>query len=242
MADFIFADDYRLDESQTRRFYEEFLKGLVHKHNNLMGVIQGFSSLILYDESISKEVRDSAEQMQEAAKTASDLNRDILTAAGCSRCDNDTLSLDNVLPYWTSKAEEICEENEVSLHLNSREGIPQMKGDSRKLGEVFEKIIRNAAEAAADTENGSVAVDIFPPGEASPGTNVDLFVRNTSIELSNDDLRKVFEPFYTSRGTEFFGIGMTTAAVLAGQMGMRLGLRHAEGTTTAWLAIPSANG
>ena len=41
MADFIFADNYRLDESPTRNFYELFLKGLVHKHNNLMGVIQG---------------------------------------------------------------------------------------------------------------------------------------------------------------------------------------------------------
>ena len=72
MADFIFADDYRLDESPTRNFYELFLKGLVHKHNNLMGVIQGFSSLILYDDDISSEVRDCAQQMQDSSKVASD--------------------------------------------------------------------------------------------------------------------------------------------------------------------------
>tara|TARA_R110002096_G_scaffold32485_3_gene94387 strand:+ start:1366 stop:2091 length:726 start_codon:yes stop_codon:yes gene_type:complete len=241
MADFIFADDYQLDESPTRRFYEEFMKGLVHKHNNLMGVIQGFSSLILYDDGISDDVRESAKQMQDASKTASDLNREILIATGCSRCDKDTLTLDVVFPHWKNKADEICKASGVSVHVNYREGLPAITGDSRKLGEIFSQLMMNAAEAAAETPNGSVAIDMFPPGEASPGSNVDMFIRNTSIEMSEDDLKRVFEPFHTTKGSEHFGIGMTTAAVLAGQMGMRLGLRYAEGTTTAWISLPTVD-
>ena len=87
MADFVHADDYCLGQSTTRKFYEFFLKGYIHKHNNLMGVIQGFSSLILYDDTINDEVRESAEQMQTSAKAATDLNREILGATGCARCD-----------------------------------------------------------------------------------------------------------------------------------------------------------
>lgn len=240
MADFIFADDYRLEEGATRSFYEEFLKGLVHKHNNLMGVIQGFSSLILFDEEISNEIRESAQQMQDAAKTASNLNRDVLISSGCSRCDSDSISLDSVFAYWKSKAEEACAAVGVTLQINCRDGLPAVLGDSGKLGEVFTQLIKNAAEGAAETTNGSVAVDAFPPGEASPDGTVDLFIRNTSVEMSDESLKQSFTPFHTTKGADHYGLGLVTAAVLAGQMNTRLGLRYAEGTTTAWLAFPTA--
>jgi signal transduction histidine kinase len=240
MADFIFADDYRLEEGATRNFYEEFLKGLVHKHNNLMGVIQGFSSLILYDEGISNEVRESAQQMQDAAKTASNLNREVLISSGCGRCDSDSISLDTVSTYWKSKAEEACAASGVSLQINFREGLPSVSGDSGKLGNVFTQLIKNAAEGSAETPNGSVAIDVFPPGEASSDGTVDLFIRNTSVEMTDKSLKQSFVPFHTTKGAEHYGLGLATAAVLAGQMNSRLGLRYADGTTTAWLALPTA--
>lgn len=240
MADFVFADDYRLDESPTRSFFEEFLKGLVHKHNNLMGVMQGFSSLILYDDSINSEVRENAEQMKASAKTASDLNQVALPAAGCNKVDMGAVDLGQVLSYWTRKASEICQEKGLNVEVNPRENLPPVKGDSSKITEIFTHLMNNAAEAAATLPNGSVAIDIFPPGEASPGNNVDLFIRNSSSELYTDALKKAFVPFHSTKGNEHFGLGLTTAAILAGHMGMRLGLRYAEGTTTAWLAMPVA--
>ncbi|MEM6278664.1 MAG: ATP-binding protein [Verrucomicrobiota bacterium] len=241
MADFFFADDYRLDQSQTRNFYDTFIKGLVHKHNNLMGVIQGFSSLILYDDGISGEVRDSAQQMQDSSKMASALNQEVLSSAGCAHYQEGTVALADVLNYWKGKASEICEASNVSLEFTPREGLPLIQGEGGKLSEVFAHLVRNASEAAAAASGGSVAIDLFPPGEASPGNNVDLFVRNTSVEMSDADVKNAFEPFHTTKGSEHFGLGLTTAAVISGQMGMRLGMRYAEGTTTVWLAMPQAS-
>jgi signal transduction histidine kinase len=240
MADFIFADDYRLDEGSTRSFYETFLKGFVHKHNNLMGVIQGFSSLILYDEGISGEVRDSAQQMQDSSKMASDLNREVLGAAGCGRCEIGSVNLSDVIGYWEGKAKEICDAAGVPLHFTARDGLVPIAGDSGKLSEIFSHLLSNAAEAAADVSGGSVAIDLFPSGEASPGDNVDLFIRNSSVEVSPDMVAKAYEPFHTTKGSEHFGLGLTGAAVLAGQMKQRLGLRFADSTMTAWLAMPPA--
>lgn len=241
MADFIFADDYRLDEGSTRSFYEVFLKGFVHKHNNLMGVIQGFSSLILYDEGISGEVRDSAQQMQDSAKMASELNREVLESAGCGRCDMGVVNLSDVQAYWEGKAKEICDAVAVPLQFTSRDGLVPLAADSGKLTGIYSCLIRNAAEAASEVSGGSVAIDLFPPGEASPGDQVDLFIRNSSVELSPEMVKKSFEPFHTTKGSDHFGLGLTTAAVLAGQMKQRLGLRYADSTMTAWLSLPPAS-
>jgi C4-dicarboxylate-specific signal transduction histidine kinase len=237
MAAFVFADDYRLGQKSTRKFYEHFMKGFVHKHNNYMGVIQGFSSLILYDDSINGEVRENAEQMQTSSKSASELNREILSTAGCARCELGVVNLSDVLTYWKSKIEEICGHSRVKVAINTKENIPALSADSTRLGELLFHLVRNAAESAADFSLGSVAIDFFAPGEASPGSNVDIFVRNTSASFDTEGLKRCFLPFETSKGSDHFGIGLTTAAVLAGDMGMRLGLRHADGTMTAWLAI-----
>ncbi len=240
MADFVFADDYRLDRSPTRRFYELFLKGYIHKHNNLMGVIQGFSSLILYDDSINDEVRENAEQMQTSSKAATELNREILGAAGCAHCEPTPVRLTDMLAYWKGKSEEICTTCGTGFALEARGSLPSVLADSTRLGELYFHLLRNAAESSASFPGGHVAVDLFPPGEASPGGTVDLFVRNRSADLDEAALARCFLPFETSKGSDHFGIGLTAAAVLAGDMGMRLGLRCADGTMTAWLAIPVA--
>lgn len=240
MADFVFADDFRLDQGPTRRFFEQFLKGFVHKHNNLMGVIQGFSSLILYDDSIGADVRENAEQMQSSAKIATELNRDVLAASGCARCDLAPIQLADSLPYWKSKSEEICAAEGTSLTLDARPNLPLVMADSTRLGELYFHLLRNAAESAAQYPGSPVAVDIFPPGEASPGQTVDLFIRNRSAECDEAALTKCFQPFETTKGSGHFGIGLTAAAVLAGDMRLRLGLRWADGIMTTWLAIPLA--
>ncbi len=205
-----------------------------------MGVIQGFSSLILYDDSINDEVRENAEQMQTSSKAATELNREVLGAAGCARCETSPMQLVDALPFWKSKTEELCSAAGTAFALEAHPGLPPVLADSTRLAEVYFHLLRNAAEGAAEHPGGHVAVDLFPPGAASPGGTVDLFVRNRSADLGAEALAKCFLPFETTKGAGHFGIGLTSAAILAGDMGMRLGLRCAEGTMTAWLAIPAA--
>ncbi len=240
MADFVFADDYQLEQGKTRAFYETFLKALVHKNNNLLGVIQGFSSLVLYDEDLGADVRESTEQMHEASKCGSDLNKVVLQAGGCAKTSTELIDLSNLLVFWKGKCEDVCNAANVTLQFNAEEGLPQVRGDASQLSEILICLVKNAAEAASEFPNGTVALDLFPPGKASPGSNVDLFIRNTSKDLDEASIKNAFIPFESSKGNEHFGLGLTTAAVICGDLGIRLGLRSSEGTMTTWMSIPAA--
>ena len=240
MAEFVFADDYQLEEGKTRAFYETFLKALVHKNNNLLGVIQGFSSLVLYDDGISGDVRESTEQMHEASKSGSDLNKVVLQAGGCANTSAELIDLSNLLVFWKGKCDDICKATNVTMQFNAEEGLPQVRGDASQLSEILVCLINNAAESASEFPNGTVALDLFPPGKASPGNNVDLFIRNTSKDLDEAALKNALIPFESSKGNDHFGLGLTTAAVMCGDLGIRLGLRSTEGTMTAWMSIPVA--
>lgn len=238
---FVFADHHILDESPTRDFYRILMQGLVHKTNNMLGVIQGFSSLILMEDDLDSGVKENVEQMRDSSVSSSELNKIILIAGGCSRISTEPMGLAETLPNIEQNARAICAAQGVELQFNARPELPSISADSTRLNEIIAELVKNAAEAAAEVDGGEVAIDVLPPGEVSPAAEgrVDLFVRNTGNDIPADKIYKSFEAFHTTKDNSHYGIGLTTASVLAGQMGMRLGLRSAEGTTTAWLSIPA---
>jgi signal transduction histidine kinase len=240
---FFFADHLALDESPTRDFYKSMMQGLIHKNNNVLGVVQGFSSLVLMDDDVPEGIRENVEQMRNAAQNGTDLSRIILTAAGCARVSPDRANLGDLLPHLERSARSLAEKLGVPLEFHARATLPPILADTSKLNELFNELVKNAVESAATIPGGEVVIDVLPPGATgpSPDPRVDILIRNSSAELSEDKIRDAFVPFHGNKGNNHFGLGLTTAGILAGQMKMRLGLRHHEGTTTAWLRISVAS-
>ena len=65
-------------------------------------------------------------------------------------------------------------------------------------------------------------------------------VKNSGATIPTDKLEQIWHPFYSSKDSSHFGIGLTTAAVLSSQMGINLGVHSADNTTVFWLSIPAA--
>lgn len=237
MDDFIFADAYRLEEGPTKSFYEGFLRGFVHKHNNLMTSIQGFASLALLDERLSGDTRENLEQILHSVKEATDLNGVALATGIGRKLDLAPTSLDDLLGYWNRKAVESSEEAGVPCQIDFPAGLPPVLADRDKLTELYSHLLANAVEGAARV-SGGVELSLAAAGER--GERVDLVLRNASPPLDERALREAFEPFDRAAPGGHHGVGLTAAAILAGGMGMRLGLGHSDGTTTAWLTMPAA--
>ena len=237
---FFFADHLILDDSPTRSFYAKLLQGLIHKNNNMLGVIQGFSSLILMDDGVSKSVRENVQQMKDSSQGVSELSRTILTTAGSARVQIEDTNLNDSLPYFEQTQQSLAEQHGVNIQFNRPENLPIVQADSNRLNEILRELLANAIQSAGElSPKGEVAVDVFPPGEAFEGNNVNIFIRNSSVDIPAEKIPELFDPFSGTRGPEHEGNGLTTAAVLAGQMGMKLGMRNADGTTTVWLSIPA---
>ncbi len=237
---FLFADHLILDESPTRDFYKELLRGLAHKNNNVLAVVQGFSSLILMSDDLDDNIRENIEQMRNSAQHSSSLSERILTAGGCVRMSPQPLSLDDFLPLMDGNLRSICEGKEVGFTLNIADGVPRITADTARLKEVLVELVKNGAEAAAGHADGHVQLDVLENGVLSPAKEkrVDMVLRNNGASIPEDKLPNVFKPFFTTKGSEYFGIGLTAAGVLAGQMKMRLGIASAGNLTTAWLSAP----
>src|SRR6187402_2834714 len=78
-------------------FFNSLIRGLVHKQNNFLAVIQGFSSLILMNDGLDTTTKENLDHMKEAAQGAAHLAERILAAGGCVRITPQSVQLKDYL-------------------------------------------------------------------------------------------------------------------------------------------------
>jgi len=238
---FLFADQFVLENSTNADFYALLLKGMTHKLNNLLAVIQGFSSLILMDEGLDETTTENLSHMKEASINASKLSERILPAAGCSQIAIQDLQISDFLPMVEDSLKEPFASAGIPINIKCPAEIPPILADPSRLKDIFLELLANAAEAAAEG-GGQASFAIYKPGAFSPieENRVDILIRNSGTAIAVENMEKIWEPFYSSKDNKHLGVGLTTAAVLAIQMNMKLGAHSADNVTTFWLSSPVA--
>ena len=240
-SQFTFSDQFEISENGNAEFYGLLLRGMTHKLNNLLAVIQGFSSLIMMDEAVDEAVMENIGHMKEAANNASSLSEKILPAGGCSQITNQELAISDLMSMIEDNLREPFNKHGVTLDILCPKETHKVNADPGRLKNIILAILKNAAEAASNS-GGNASISINNPGEFSKIEDhcVDILIQNTGSEIPADKINKIWEPFYSSKESAHFGLGLTTAAVLAVQMNMRLGVISQNGSTIFWISIPAA--
>ncbi len=239
-AGYIFPEKLVDQNSPTTRHYDALLRGLTHKLNNLLAVIQGFSSLVLMQEELDDMSKENLRHMKEAATTASDLGERVLPAGGCSRIDLTEANLEEAVPMLMNRLKSRVQAEGLDFHARVDPNLPHVIADTDRLRVIMDELVKNALEASGPQD--PVIVEVVGPGKA-PDRNpkwVSFFVLDRGEAIPENRLRTMFEPFYTTKDSSHMGIGLTTAAVLAGHMGMELGVKSDVEDTSFWLRMKVA--
>lgn len=238
---FTFPTNLNLANETSEGFHQELLRGLTHKLNNLLAVIQGFSSLILMNEDTDPGVLENVQHIREASVNTSSLSERIRSAGGCAKISLQPLNIGDYVSVVDAALREPFNKSGVPFELEVQPGLPSAMVDPTKLKEVLTELIKNAAEAAAKG-NGRAMMRICGPGVITPADQrrVDILVSNTGSQIAPEKQSEVFRPFTGSKNSNHLGLGLTIAAMLAHQMGLQLGVHSENFTTTFWLSCPMA--
>jgi signal transduction histidine kinase len=116
-----------------------------------------------------------------------------------------------------------------AVRANIAQALPLVRGDPVVVQRVLENLVRNAV-ASLDGD-GSVTVSAAPAPEALPGGAVRLTVADTGRGITQEELRRIFEDFYTTTagGT---GLGLSIVRRLVGDLGGRLAVESEPGVGT----------
>jgi CheY-like chemotaxis protein len=197
--------------------------GVAHDLNNVLGVLVGYSDLLLRKLSEDSSLRRYAENIQQSSMRAAAIIQDLLTLARRGVNISKVVDLNRVIFDYlkTPEFENLKSYSpNVKVCTKLEEGLLNIKGSPIHLGKTIMNLISNALEATSEqgevmirTENRHLDQPIRGYDDMQEGDYVVLTVSDSGRGIPTQDLGKIFEPFYTKKVMGRSGTGLGLAVV-----------------------------
>ncbi len=152
------------------------------------------------------------------------------------------INLPNIVEQVTSLMKNAADRRGLKLYCRIAENVPKnVRGDPIRLRQILTNLVSNAVKF---TEHGEVCVELSC--RQSSRTEVDLLfaVRDTGFGMSEEQVRRLFEPFSqadasTTRKHGGTGLGLAICKRLTELMGGRIGVKSQLGQGSYfWFILP----
>jgi two-component system cell cycle sensor histidine kinase/response regulator CckA len=198
--------------------------GIAHDFNNLLTGVIGNGHLLRLELDLESEhpAQASLSALLGAATRASALIQQLLAYSGQGSISRTRLDL-SVEVQGMSELLDSLTSKKVALRLDLGVGLPTVLADASQVQQVVMNLVLNGAEACGEV-NGTVWIRtgrefVDPLGPAAAwvvapsegGACVWIEIEDTGCGLDANQLRRVFDPFYTTKKS---GHGLGLASVL----------------------------
>jgi signal transduction histidine kinase len=145
-----------------------------------------------------KEQRQTLSMVKESAERADRIVNSLLDFSRATKLELHPEYIDSILENSLNLVKKELKNIQVVREI--REGLPQVLVDKNKLTQVFINLFLNAADAMP--EGGKLTIrsflkdDAFETGEKA----VVVEVEDTGRGISEENLKKIFNPFFTTKG------------------------------------------
>jgi PAS domain S-box-containing protein len=215
-------------ESQRLESLGVLAGGIAHDFNNVLMTVLGNAELALSSLPRSSIARDHIDAVENAARTASGLTRQLLAYAGKGKYVVSNISLNRVVEEMTSLLAVSVKKN-IVLRKDLCDVSPMILGDEAQLQQVIMNLVTNASESIGDGsgyisistgvldcdsayfDSGFEGQAFSPVAGLEEGLYATLEVADTGCGMTEKTRASLFDPFFS---TKFKGRGLGLASVL----------------------------
>jgi PAS domain S-box-containing protein len=175
---------------------------VAHEINNPLGTIRANAEVLLFSDDWSEETREGLLAIQRNAIRAGEITTGLLKSASPQPISVQTLDVEDLVSESISLLGPKAKNRNIVI--NIKNGPLYIRGDSRALQQVLVNLLFNAL--AYTDEKGTIMVT----GNRNPEDDqktVRLVVSDTGKGIAQENLSRIFEPFFTSRQGGF-GLGL----------------------------------
>lgn len=195
--------------------------GVAHDLNNVLSGIVSYPDLLLADMPQDSPMRKAISTIKESGEKAGAIVEDLLTLARRGVVNTTILNLNTLVTSYLRSPEHERILNGLPgtvITTSLSENLLNIRGSSVHLNKALMNLIANAIEAMPVagkieiiTRNEYVDQPIKGYEHVKKGDFVVLTVKDDGIGIEKDDLKHIFEPFYTNKvmGQSGTGLGMS---------------------------------
>ena len=195
--------------------------GVAHDLNNILTGLVGYPELLLLKIPEESPLRNIVLTILESGEKAAAIVQDLLTMARRGVIIDGVLNLNTLISEYLKSPE--CEKLKtfhpnVHIESNFQEDLLNIVGSPVHLSKSVMNLVSNAAEAMPDggriiisTQTRYVDKPIYAYETIEEGDYVVLTISDSGVGISSEEIKKIFDPFYTKKvmGRSGTGLGMS---------------------------------
>ncbi|WP_321418457.1 cache domain-containing protein [uncultured Desulfobacter sp.] len=197
--------------------------GVAHDLNNVLTGLVSYPDLLLMDLPEDSDLRDPILTIQNSGKKAAAIVQDLLTLARRGVAVSKVINLNDLITDYLKSPEHGKLKSfhpRAEFETNLQTDLLNIMGSPVHLSKTIMNLISNAVESINDhgvvsisTKNRYIDTCIKGYDEVREGDYVILSVTDSGSGISEGDLEKIFEPFYTKKTMGRSGTGLGMAVV-----------------------------
>jgi PAS domain S-box-containing protein len=214
--------EHKLFQAQKLESLGVLAGGIAHDFNNLLMGVLGNTDLAILELPPDSPAVDTIKAIQVAAQRCADLARHLLAYSGRGRFITEPINLSEVVAEMSHLLKTTIAKK-ITVTYDLADNLPAVEADATQLRQVIMNLITNAAESfGGDSGTISVATGrmrcdaeylktAWLSATSQEGQYIYFEVVDSGCGIREEDLDKIFDPFFTSK---FTGRGLGLAAVL----------------------------
>lgn len=213
----------RLQRAEKMEALGQLAGGVAHDLNNVLGILSGYSELLLEQIPEGHRSRGYVEKILQSTEKGAAIIQDLLTLARRSVPVSDVVNLNRVVSDFVKslvfeRMKDSCPS--VTFKAEYDKNLLNIKGSPVHLEKTVMNLVSNAAESISGpgevtirTESRYLDKAIRGYDEVREGDYAVLVVSDTGMGIPDDSREKIFEPFYTKKMMGRSGTGLGLAIV-----------------------------
>jgi two-component system, cell cycle sensor histidine kinase and response regulator CckA len=197
--------------------------GVAHDLNNLLGPLVLYPQLILEKFALDSQCEDYVNKMEISAKRAASVVQDLLTIARRERYEMTQISVNEVITsYLKSPEVELLQSDNSAISINTKfdSTIPKANGSASHLYKVFMNLVMNSFDAlpaggeiSITTESKELTHLANGFDRIEAGNYIIITVSDNGPGIPEENLNRIFEPFFSNKHLGRSGSGLGLAIV-----------------------------
>ena len=210
--------------------------GVAHEINTPLGIILGYTQLMMDDFDVESESYTSLLVMERQTKACRKIVADLLKFSRQADSAKAFINLNNIIGEVLAVTEHTLNINQVKIQRHFGDDLPQIIGDPEKLHQVFINLFNNAQHAMED--GGFIIVTTKKVGE-----EIQITVQDNGTGIPDEIKNKIFDPFFTTKDVgKGTGLGLSVTYGIIRDHGGRISVEspvtdHETNTTVQGTAF-----
>lgn len=233
-------EQYKLMEQKTAQAEKlaslgHFSFGVAHEINNPLGIIMGYTQLLLRGENPESEKYQDLKTIEKHAQICKSIVEDLLNFAKSFKPSRDVVRLNHLVEDAVLFILQHSKLDDGNIVRSYDQNLPPMILDEKKIRQVIMNLIMNAADAIK--EKGTIAVSTR---YGTSDGKVVLEFKDTGCGIEEKNLPCIFDPFFTTKPTgEGKGLGLSVTYGIIKNHGGDIFVESSPGKgTTVTVVLP----